>query len=107
MGISALTPPPLPDNVQETLLVLEDNRLLIELCGQYDRNLAQLENALGVSILRRGNQLALLGDPTARLQGLEMLQALYARLETGKPVDSGEIDAMIRMGAATGAPAAL
>ena len=107
MGISALTPPPLPDNVQETLLVLEDNRLLIELCGQYDRNLAQLENALGVSILRRGNQLALLGDPTARLQGLEILQALYARLETGKPVDSGEIDAMIRMGAATGAPAAL
>ena len=107
MGISALTPPPLPDNVQETLLVLDDNRLLIELCGQYDRNLAQLENALGVSILRRGNQLALLGDPTARLQGLEILQALYARLETGKPVDSGEIDAMIRMGAATGAPAAL
>ncbi|WP_235829671.1 PhoH family protein [Frigidibacter oleivorans] len=98
MGISALTPPPRPEDVHETLLEFPDNRLLRDLCGQFDRNLAQVEQALGVHILRRGNQLAVVGEPAARDQAAGMLMQMYARLESGRQVESGDIDAMIRMG---------
>jgi hypothetical protein len=70
--------------------------LLIELCGEFDRNLAQIEHLLSVHILRRGNELALLGD--ARAEAAEVVQALYARLEAGKSIEPGDIDAAVRMG---------
>jgi phosphate starvation-inducible PhoH-like protein len=43
LGISALTPPTRPDDVVETLLEFPDNRLLIDLCGEFDRNLSQVD----------------------------------------------------------------
>ena len=92
-----------PDNVAETLLEFPDNRLLIDLCGEFDRNLAQIENALSVQIVRRGNQLAVMGDTGSRLRASEVLQGLYQKLEAGRPVDTGEIDGEIRMGAAEAA----
>ena len=101
MGISALTPPPSPEDITETLLSFPDNRLLIGLCGEYDRNLAQIEQKLLVTIIRRGNQLAIMGKPAARLTAMEVLQGLYARLEGGKPVEPGDIDGAIRMNGVT------
>ena len=59
MGISALTPPQAEDII-ETILEFPDNRLLIDLCGEFDRNLAQVEHQMGVHILRRGNRLAVI-----------------------------------------------
>ncbi|MDR5652798.1 PhoH family protein [Ruixingdingia sedimenti] len=96
MGISALTPPPRPEELTETLLEFPDNRLLIELCGEFDRNLAQVEHGLGVQILRRGNRLAVMGEAAARQQAALVLEALYARLEAGRGVGSGDIDAALR-----------
>jgi len=98
LGISALTPPPNPEDVHETLLEFPDNRLLIDLCGEFDRNLAQIEHKLGVHILRRGNQLAVVGEGEARGQAAMVLQQLYGRLEAGKAVDAGDIDGTIRLG---------
>ncbi|MFC2969282.1 PhoH family protein [Acidimangrovimonas pyrenivorans] len=98
MGISALTPPPVPEDVQETLLEFPDNRLLIGLCGEFDRNLAQVEHQLGVQIIRRGNQLAVIGPGAARSQAAVVLRGLYARLEAGRQIDAGDIDGAIRMG---------
>ena len=98
MGISALTPPPRPEDVLETLLEFPDNRLLIDLCGEFDRNLARIEQKIGVHILRRGNQLAIMGPNGARDAAATALRGLYARLEAGKPLEAGDIDAMIRMG---------
>ncbi|OZA03955.1 MAG: hypothetical protein B7Y02_16545, partial [Rhodobacterales bacterium 17-64-5] len=60
MGITALTPPPnrtAAEDIVETVLEFPDNRLLIDLCGEFDRNLAQVEHQMGVHILRRGNRL--------------------------------------------------
>ncbi|MDJ0627056.1 MAG: PhoH family protein [Rhodobacter sp.] len=93
-----MTPPREADDVLETLLEFPDNRLLIDLCGEYDRNLAQVEHKLGVQILRRGNQLAVLGEPEAREQAAAVLLALYGKLEAGRAVDAGEIDGAIRLG---------
>jgi len=98
LGISALTPPPRPEDVSETLLEFPDNRLLIDLCGEFDRNLARIEQKIGVHILRRGNQLAVMGGAGARDAAATALRALYARLESGKPLEPGDVDAVIRMG---------
>jgi len=98
LGISALTPPPRSEDVVETLLEFPDNRLLIDLCGEFDRNLAQIEHQTGVHILRRGNRLAVIGQKAAREQAAAVLRAIYARLEMGKPVVAGDIDGALRMG---------
>jgi phosphate starvation-inducible PhoH-like protein len=105
LGISALTPPSRPEEIVETLLEFPDNRLLIDLCGEFDRNLAQIEHQTGVHILRRGNRLAVIGDRGAREQAAAVLRALYARLEAGKPVIAGDVDGALRMGRAALDPA--
>jgi phosphate starvation-inducible PhoH-like protein len=105
LGISALTPPPHPEDHHETLLEFSNNRLLIDLCGEFDRNLAQIEHSLGIHILRRGNQLALVGPAGPRGQAAAILQTLYGRLEAGRPIDAGEIDAVVRLTGEAGTPA--
>ncbi|MEI4231429.1 PhoH family protein [Roseovarius sp. D22-M7] len=93
-------PPPEAETGQghQTLVEFPDNRLLIDLCGEYDRNLVDIEKTLGVQILRRGNQLAVVGEPAAREETAEVLEALYERLENGKAVESGDVDRELRMG---------
>lgn len=98
MGISALTPPTKAEDMIETVLEFPDNRLLIDLCGEFDRNLAQVEHQMGVHILRRGNRLAVIGDKGAREQAAAVLRSLYARLESGRGVQAGDIDGAMRMG---------
>jgi len=104
LGISALTAPPNPEDILETPLEFPDNLLLIELCGEFDRNLAQIEHAVGVQILRRGNQLAVIGEAGPRAQAAVILQELYAKLEAGRSIEPGDVDGAIRMGAQDGAP---
>jgi len=82
----------------ETTLEFPDNRLLIDLCGEYDRNLTQLEQGLAIVILRRGNVLILQGDPEVRSRGAEVIAALYERLEEGRPLEQGDLEAAIRLG---------
>ena len=84
--------------VAEELLEFPDNRLLIDLCGEYDRNLTDVEIRTNVQILRRGNQLVVIGDEDARAEAIEVLQSLYQRLEQGKSVEAGDIDREMRMG---------
>ncbi len=98
MGISALTPPTKPEDIIESVLEFPDNRLLIDLCGEFDRNLAQVEHQMGVHILRRGNRLAVIGDRSARDQAAAVLRSLYARLESGRTVAAGDIDGAMRLG---------
>ena len=98
MGISAFTPPTRPDDIVEIALEFPDNRLLISLCGEYDRNLAQIEHQMGVNVLRRGNRLSVIGDAGAREQAAAVLRSLYARLESGRAVAAGDIDGAMRMG---------
>ncbi|TMV07625.1 PhoH family protein [Ruegeria sediminis] len=98
MAIGALTPPQDDMPHQEALVEFPDNRLLIDLCGEYDRNLADIEQKLSVQILRRGNQLAIIGEEEGQKQALEVLHALYARLEAGRTVESADVDRELRMG---------
>ncbi|WP_085308469.1 PhoH family protein [Planktotalea arctica] len=89
--------PDLP-NAIEAKLEFPDNRLLIDLCGAFDKNLAQVETGTQVQIIRRGNQLVIMGEPEARTAAIEVLGTLYARLEAGKSVEAADIDRELRMG---------
>ena len=89
----------MPEQASETLVEFPDNRLLIDLCGQFDRNLTQLEQGFGTHIMRRGNQLLVHGPDEAREQTHAALTALYERLEEGRPLEPADIDGLIRMGA--------
>ena len=97
MAISALTPQTTSE-VQETRLEFPDNRLLIDLFGEFNRNLVQIEEALSVQIVHQGNQLALFGEAGSVAKAVDVLQSLYSRLETGRDISPGDIDAEIRMG---------
>ncbi len=98
MATSALNPPQTDQTPNEVLIEFPDNRLLIDLCGEYDRNLADIEQKLDVQIVRRGNQLSVLGDTDNQKQAAEVLQSLYSRLENGREVETGDIDREVRMG---------
>jgi len=98
LATNALPQTPLRENCAETLLGFPDNRLLIDLCGEFDKNLTQIEQALGVQISRRGNELELLGDCAACARASATLKALYSRLEGGRPLEQGDITAAIRFG---------
>ncbi|WP_120634337.1 PhoH family protein [Ruegeria sp. EL01] len=98
MAIGALTPPQDEMPQSEAFVEFPDNRLLIDLCGEYDRNLADIEQKLSVQIIRRGNQLAVMGDEEAQKHAIEVLQALYTRLEGGRDVEAADVDRELRMG---------
>lgn len=81
---------------KSTQLEFANNKLLIDLCGEFDRNLAELENKFSIQIVRRGNLLDLIGDKFSAEKGVRVLRALYQRLESGKLVEFSDIDREIR-----------
>ena len=89
-------PPPASDASLERVLEFPDNRLLIALCGEFDRNIAQVEHLLEVQIVRRGNALAIHG--AQREEAASVLETLYARAESGRSIEPGDIDAVVRLG---------
>ena len=91
------TSPSTKDGLKESLIEFPDNRLLIDLCGAYDQHLAAIEKVLDVQIIRRGNQLAILGSAAGLDEVTEILKALYQRLEAGRTIEPGDIDRELRM----------
>ena len=89
-----------PVAIDETRLEFADNRLLPELTGAYGAHLTQIEQALAVQIVQRGNELVILGEPASRARAAEALRALYARAEAGRGVEPAEVAAELRMSAA-------
>jgi phosphate starvation-inducible PhoH-like protein len=83
-------------------LEFDDNRLLPLLFGEYDQNLARIEQHLGVSLVSRGNQVAISGPAESVDAARETLNILYQRLKHGQPVDRNDVDAVMRMARSTG-----
>ncbi|RZO37260.1 MAG: PhoH family protein [Rhodobacteraceae bacterium] len=75
-------------------VVFPNNGLLAELCGQFDKNLAYIENNIETSLSRRGNIVTASGDE--KELGLEILDVLYKRLNNGKQVSLTEIDSILK-----------
>jgi phosphate starvation-inducible PhoH-like protein len=74
-----------------------DNKLLPALFGAHDRNLARIEQALGVTLSSRGNELAIDGTPTQVEAAEAVLRSLHDRLVQGQQVGHGEVEAALRL----------
>lgn len=66
-----------------------DTARLMNLCGQFDQHLRQLEHRLGVDISNRGNLFQVTGSPQANQAAANLLQDLYR--ETADTVLNPEI----------------
>ncbi len=77
-------------------LAFDDNRLLSSLYGEHDRHLARIEQLLGVDIASRGNEVRIQGPHSAAEAARDALNALYAKLAKGLPIDLGEVEAAVR-----------
>ena len=83
-------------------LEFDDNRLLPMLFGEHDQHLARIEQALGVSLVSRGNRIAISGTAETVAVARQTLIGLYQRLKRGLPVDMAEVDAAVRLARSEG-----
>jgi phosphate starvation-inducible PhoH-like protein len=72
------------------------NEALPRLLGQYDANLALLEDRLAVEAIAHGNVVTLIGPEDACEVGRQVLVELYQKAERGQNISKGEIDGLIR-----------
>jgi len=83
-----------------TQLEFDDNLLLPLLYGERDQNLDRIERQLGVSVVTRGNRLAISGPASAAGTAQLALSHLYDRLKLGQEVNLPAVEAAIRLAAA-------
>ena len=79
------------------VLTFDNNKHAGTLYGQFDENLARIEQMLGVDIRSKGNQLSIKGDPIAAEQARRALDYLYERLQKGTEVAPSDVDGAVRM----------
>lgn len=79
------------------VLTFENNKLASSLYGQFDENLARLEQKLGVDIHSKGNQLTIKGEPVAAEHARRALDYLYGLVQTGTELSAPEVDAAVRL----------
>ncbi|MEC8772875.1 MAG: PhoH family protein, partial [Pseudomonadota bacterium] len=97
---TAFTPPPSPQRETRRAQVdlsFDNQSLLGALFGQFDANLVQVENRLGVFIAARGNELHIEGPEDSVARARDVLKAMYDRLAIGQDLDQGAIAALIAM----------
>ena len=76
-------------------VLFDEQAVLGALFGEFDANLVQIENRLGVLIAARGNRVVIEGleDDVARAR--DVLQAMYKMLLKDQELDAGAIEALI------------
>jgi phosphate starvation-inducible PhoH-like protein len=94
MRAPASAPKAVVDTVQ---MQFDDNTLLPLLFGERDAHLDRVERQLGVSVVSRGNRLAITGPAVRAEQARAALASLYARLKRGLEVDGAAVDAAVRL----------
>ncbi len=85
------------DDRGHVVVAFDDNRLIPALFGEFDQNLAMIEQRLGVDAAARGNQVTIRGEPEALNRARLALDILYGRLQKGHEIAAGDVDGAIRM----------
>jgi phosphate starvation-inducible PhoH-like protein len=80
----------------------DDNRLLPAVFGEHGRNLARIEQRLGVSLHNRGNLVTISGPVDAVGAAREALERMYESAGRGIHIDQAEVDAAVRMSEVAG-----
>ena len=99
-AMPAFASPPVPQREirrAKAELGFDDQSLLVPLFGQFDANLVQVENRLGVFISARGDKLMIEGPEDSVARSRDVLQTMYDRLAKGQDLDAGAIESLIAM----------
>jgi phosphate starvation-inducible PhoH-like protein len=94
VGRRRVAKPPIPS--KRVVVPFEDNRHLTRLLGEFDANLALVEDRLGIEAHAHGNVVILSGPETACDIAREVLERLYERVTKGEHVGPGDFDGLIR-----------
>jgi phosphate starvation-inducible PhoH-like protein len=78
-------------------LEFDNNLLLPLLYGERDHNLKRIEQLLGVSLVTRGNRVAISGPASATEAARLALSQLYDQLKRGEAIDPPAVEAAIRL----------
>ena len=70
---------------------------LIAVFGSFDENIKQIEEALNVSIINRGTELKITGDPEAVDKAVRTLQGLLALAAKGESIDEQRVRYLITL----------
>lgn len=82
------------------VLTFDNNQLASALYGQFDENLARIEEKLGVDIRSKGNQLSIQGEAGVAEQARRALDYLYDLLQKGSDLAQSDVDGAVRMAVA-------
>ncbi|WCL54244.1 PhoH family protein [Gimibacter soli] len=82
---------------RKQMIEFDDNRLAASVFGQHDRNLARIEQRLGVVLINRGNRIVIEGEPVRARLAHTILEELYMMASRGQPIEIGDVDGIIRM----------
>ncbi|MEL6343939.1 MAG: PhoH family protein [Myxococcota bacterium] len=80
-----------------TSLTLDDPRRSRELVGELSRNLKVLNQALGVRINLRGDQLTISGTEDRIAQAIRIVEQLYELVAHGHPLHAADVDQAARL----------
>ena len=95
------TPATGASDLAHIVLSFDNNDHARALYGQFDQNLALIEQRLGVDVRSKGNQVTIRGEPTATEQARRALDYLYDRLAAGgDEPDTSDVDGALRMAVA-------
>ena len=78
------------------VVYFDDIRLVRDLLGDYDANLAVLEDRLGVEAVVNGNAVSLRGSEASCATAKSVLEQLYSRLAQGETISVGDVVGAIR-----------
>jgi phosphate starvation-inducible protein PhoH and related proteins len=92
--------PPGASDMAHIVLTFDNNKLASALYGQFDENLARIEQKVGVDIRPRGNQLSIKGSPSGAEQARRALDYLYDLVQKGHELTASEVDGAVRMAVA-------
>jgi phosphate starvation-inducible PhoH-like protein len=82
------------------VLTFDNNKHASAIYGQFDQNLALIEQKLGVDLRSKGNQLSVRGSSIAAEQARRALDYLYERAQKGAEIAPSDVEGAIRMAVA-------
>lgn len=97
-GVKTQIAPHGASDLAHIVMTFDNNHHARALFGQFDQNLAMIEQKLGIDLRSRGNQVSIRGEPTATEQARRALDWLYDNLEKGGPEpETSDVEGALRM----------
>ena len=91
------------DDRNSVHIQFDDNNLLPLVFGAHDKHLVRIEQQLGVSLVARGNRIAISGPSDAAALAGIALRSLYSQVRDGELLNEGDVDAAVRLAQTAGA----